>query len=125
LFTTPSHLDARRACAACGGALSASGVDGYWLLEGRAWHAGCAPWGRHAFPYGWALRLGERLRGGGRRLGGALAPLEWALSTLGAAAGAWPPADAAAALREAGRAAAFVVRCERVLAARRRGAGGG
>jgi hypothetical protein len=122
VLTTPSPLDAIRTCAACGVVLRASDPDGYWLLEGQAWHAGCAPWGRHAFPFGWALRTGERLRSRlGRRARGAPPGLVRALADLAAAAGAWPPADAAPLLREAARAAAFVVRCERALATSPRG----
>ncbi|HEU4411112.1 MAG TPA: hypothetical protein VFS43_38015 [Polyangiaceae bacterium] len=106
-------------CAACGGALSASGSDGYWLLEGRAWHAGGAPWGRHGFPYGWVLRSGERLRRLWGRRGGVPRSLARALSALEAAASAWPPAEPAPLLREAGRAAAWVVHWGRRARARR------
>lgn len=113
MFTTPPNPDSHGVCAACDGALSASEPDGYWLLEGQAWHAGCAPWGRHGFPYAWALRSGVRLRGLLRRRGEASSSLDGAIAALEAAAGAWPPPDPAPVLREAGRAAGFVVRCER------------
>ncbi|HEU4537893.1 MAG TPA: hypothetical protein VFS00_27425 [Polyangiaceae bacterium] len=118
MLTPPPPLDGRRVCAGCGAALRASDADGYWLLEGGAWHAGCAPWGRHGFPFGWALAAGERLRSRlGRRAGGPPPGLARALDALAAAAGAWPPSEPVPVLREAARAAAFVVRCERALAA--------